>query len=107
MEQEKHSKMREFIKETLRLFLSVLLIVLPIRFFIAQPFIVSGASMVPTFHDGEYLIVDQISYRFEEPERGEVIIFKYPNDTSKYYIKRIIGLPGENIKVIGSEVTIT
>jgi signal peptidase I len=70
-----------------------------IRIFIAEPFVVSGSSMVPNFHNREYLVVDKISYRFHEPERGDVIIFRYPKDTSQYFIKRIIGLPGETIKI--------
>ncbi|MEJ0002065.1 MAG: signal peptidase I [bacterium] len=64
---------------------------MPIRMFIAQPFIVSGSSMVPTFEDGQYLIVDEISYRFDAPKRDDVVVFKYPNDTTKFFIKRIIG----------------
>ncbi|HEY4504381.1 MAG TPA: signal peptidase I [Candidatus Paceibacterota bacterium] len=72
-----------------------LTIVIPIRFFIVQPFIVQGASMVPTFQNGDYLIVDEISYHFNEPKRGDVIIFKYPKDTSKYFIKRVEGMPGD------------
>lgn len=84
-----------------------LIIVLPIRMFIAQPFIVSGASMEETFHTGEYLIVDQVSYRFEKPVRGDVIIFRYPRDPSKFFIKRVIGLPGDTVKIDGNVVTIT
>ena len=72
--------------EIVRFSLIAILIVVPIRFFIAQPFIVSGASMEPNFHSGEYLIVDQVSYYFNQPSRGEVIIFKYPRDPSKYFI---------------------
>lgn len=93
--------------DTFRFLLIALLIVLPVRFFIAQPFIVSGASMETTFSTGEYLIVDQLTYRFEEPRRGDVIIFKYPKDTSKYFIKRIIGLPGDTIAISGHTVTIS
>ena len=80
-------------------------IVLPIRYFIAQPFLVSGPSMDPTFHDKDYLIVDEISYRFEAPKRGEVIVFKRPGE-SKYLIKRIVGLPKETIELLGETVTI-
>lgn len=83
-----------------------LLIVLPIRWYVAQPFIVSGASMEETFHNNDYLIVDQVSYRFEEPKRGDVIIFRYPRDHSEYFIKRVIGLPGETIAIKGQSVTI-
>ncbi len=84
-----------------------LIIVIPIRTYIAQPFIVSGESMVPTFQDGQYLIVDEISYRMGHVNRGDVVIFKYPLDTSRYFIKRIIGLPGEQIEISGKSVKIT
>ena len=83
-----------------------LAIVLPIRFFVAQPFIVNGASMEPTFHDGEYLIVDELSYFLRSPKRGEVIVFRYPKDPSQFFIKRIIGLPGETIIVENGTVAI-
>lgn len=83
-----------------------LLIVVPLRLFVAQPFIVSGQSMVPTFHDKEYLLVDQISYRFSEPHRGDVIVFQYPRNPSRYFIKRVIGLPGEVIEFQGDSVII-
>jgi signal peptidase I len=99
-------KPRHPIIEIVQFALIALLIVLPIRMFIAQPFIVSGASMEETFHTGEYLIVDQVTYRFHEPTRGDVIIFRYPRDPSKFFIKRIIGLPGDTITIDGSTVTI-
>lgn len=83
-----------------------LLVVIPIRTFVAQPFVVSGSSMVPTFQNADYLIVDEISYRFEEPARGDVIIFKYPKDQTKYFIKRVIGLPGETVVIQSNIVTI-
>lgn len=92
--------------EIVRFALIALIIVIPIRWFVAQPFIVSGASMENTFHNGEYLIVDQISYYFEEPKRGDVIIFRYPHDPSKFFIKRIIGIPGDTVKIDGNVVTI-
>lgn len=60
--------------------------------------------MEPNFMDGDYLVVDEISYRFKEPKRGDVIVFKYPKDPSQYYIKRIVGLPDENIKINGQNV---
>ncbi len=97
---------QSFIGEILNFALVALLIVLPIRMFVAQPFIVSGASMESTFSTGQYLIVDQISYRFEEPTRGEVIIFRYPKDPSKFFIKRIIGVPGDTVDIQGNIVTI-
>ena len=93
--------------ELIQFFLLALLIVVPIRFFVAQPFIVSGASMDDTFHHGQYLIVDQVSYRLDDPNRGDVVIFRYPNDPSKYFIKRVIGVPGDTISIVDSTVTLT
>ena len=93
--------------ELARFALLALVIVIPIRIFVAQPFVVSGSSMVPTFENGQYLIVDEISYRFENPKRDDVIVFRYPDDTTKFFIKRIIGLPGETVDIKGSAVTIT
>lgn len=95
------------LKEIAILVVLVVLIVLPVRVFIAQPFIVDGESMFPTFHDRDYLIVDELSYRFSEPVRGDVIIFRYPNDPSLFYIKRIIGLPGETLHISRGAVSIT
>ncbi len=93
--------------ELVRFTLLAIAIVIPIRVFIAQPFIVSGSSMFPTFEDGQYLIIDEISYRLESPKRDDVIVFKYPNDPSKYFIKRIIGLPDETVDIKGNTVTIS
>lgn len=81
-------------------------IVLPIRTWVAQPFIVSGASMEPNFHDGEYLIIDELSYQFKEPGRGEVIVFRFPLNPREFFIKRIIGLPGETVEIKNGSVTI-
>ncbi|MFA5934167.1 MAG: signal peptidase I [Candidatus Paceibacterota bacterium] len=83
------------------------IIVVPLRMFVAQPFIVSGASMYPTFDDKEYLIVDEISYHLSDPSRGDVAIFRYPKDPSKFFIKRVIGLPGDTIDIQNGKVTIT
>ncbi|HEY4500619.1 MAG TPA: signal peptidase I [Candidatus Paceibacterota bacterium] len=96
-----------FWKEIVYYIIFALLIVIPIRVWIAQPFIVNGSSMDSTFLDGEYLIVDELSYHFREPERGAVLIFKYPEDPSKYFIKRLIGLPGETIDIKSDTVTVT
>lgn len=95
-----------FFKEVIKFALLALIIVVPIRLYIAQPYIVAGASMDPNFATGNYLIVDQLSYYFENPKRGDVIVFRFPGDTSKFFIKRIIGLPGETITLDGTRVII-
>ncbi len=77
-----------------------------IRFFIAAPYIVSGASMSPTFENYHYLIIDRISYDLGEPHRGDVIVFDLPENTSRALIKRVIGLPGETVAVQGNAVII-
>lgn len=94
-------------REIVTFIVLAVLIVVPIRIFIAQPFVVEGASMHPTFESTDYLIVDQLSYRFNDPLRGEVIVFRYPNKPSVFYIKRIIGLPGETVDITRGIVTIT
>jgi signal peptidase I len=91
-------KFLDSVFELLRIVILALIIVLPIRFFIFQPFIVKGASMEPNFREGDYLIVDEISYRFREPKRGEVVVVKSPLSPSRF-IKRIVGLPGEKIEI--------
>jgi signal peptidase I len=96
-----------FWKELFKLLLLALVVVVPFRLYVAQPFIVDGASMDPTFHTGEYLIVDELSYHFKTPERGSVLIFRYPKDPKKYFIKRVIGLPGEMLSINEGVVTIT
>jgi len=95
-----------FVKDIIKFTLLSLIVVIPIRVFIAQPFLVSGSSMSPTFHDGEYLIIDEVSYYLDKPERGDVIVFKYPYDRSKYFIKRIIGLPNETVDIDYGRITI-
>ena len=79
---------------------------LVIRFFVAAPYIVSGSSMEPTFFNLHYLIVDRLSYDFESPQRGDVIVFDLPQDTSRALIKRVIGLPGETVVITGNAVTV-
>ncbi len=93
--------------ELIQVALIVTAIVLPIRYFLVQPFYVKGASMEPNFEDKQYLIIDEITYRVREPKRGEICVFRYPNDPSQFFIKRIIGLPGETIDISGGRVTVT
>jgi signal peptidase I len=95
-----------FIWELIKVLVLALVIIVPLRVFIAEPFIVSGSSMVPNFHNREYLIIDKITYRFTEPNRGDVIVFKYPKNPSQYFIKRIIGLPGEKLEVKDGHVIV-
>lgn len=95
-----------FVWEVSKIVIVALLIVVPIRYFIFQPFFVRGQSMEPSFFNGDYLIIDEISYQFRAPQRGEVVVFKYPNDPSQRYIKRIIGLPGETLEIKSGEIYI-
>lgn len=87
------------VKEIAEVVLIALVTVVIIRHYVAQPFLVSGASMEPTFSDGNYLLIDEITYRFREPARGEVVVFRYPLDRKVYFIKRIIGLPGDRVTI--------
>lgn len=96
-----------FFSEIIETVIIAAIIVIPIRYFIFQPFLVKGASMEPTFSTGDYLLVDEISYRFQLPQRGEIIVFKYPGNPSSKFIKRIIGLPGEKIEFRYSQIIIT
>jgi signal peptidase I len=95
-----------FIWEIIKIVIIALLIVIPIRYFLFQPFLVRGQSMEPNFENGDYLIIDEISYRLKEPQRGEVIVFRYPDQPSQRFIKRIIGLPGETIEIKDGKVMI-
>ncbi|MFA6463838.1 MAG: signal peptidase I [Candidatus Paceibacterota bacterium] len=98
--------LKGFLKDVIDIALLVIFVLLPIRLFIAQPFVVVGTSMYPTFYNGDYLIIDEISYRFNGPQRGDVIVFRPPPAPKDHYIKRVIGLPGETVKVDGNTVTI-
>ncbi len=89
-----------------KVILFALLIAIPIRYFIAQPFIVRGQSMEASFEDGQYLVIDEVTYRFQDPKRGDVVVFRYPNNPSEFFIKRIIGLPGEEVSIKNGVITI-
>ena len=102
----RNSNLRQSLWEFVKFTAIAAIIIIPIRLWVAQPFIVSGSSMVPNFENGEYLIVDEFSYHFRGPARGEIIIFRYPNNPSKFFIKRIIGLPNETIEINNGEIRI-
>lgn len=118
----KPAKKEEGLWDLIKFIVILVAIIVPFRMYIAQPFIVHGASMYPTFNGGkevvngkimgtgrfgDYLIVDELSYLLRQPKRGEVIIFRNPKDTSQFFIKRIIGLPGETVRVGAGRTLIT
>lgn len=107
----------DFLWELAKVVILSLAIIVPVRYFLFQPFYVRGASMEPNFYDHEYLIIDEISYGirvpfsdvffpFGNPTRGEIIVFHYPRDPRQFFIKRVIGLPGETVVISQGVVTI-
>jgi len=107
VEEKGFKKYISFTWDLFKIGLIALVIVLPIRYFLFQPFIVKGESMAPNFETGDYLIVDEITYRFSDPQRGDVVVFKYPKDATQRFIKRVIGIPGETVAVKDGQVSIT
>jgi len=95
-----------FVWDFLKVLIIALVIILPVRYFVFQPFIVSGSSMEPNFSNGQYLIIDEISTYFFQPQRGQVVVVRYPKKPSEFFIKRIIGLPGEQIQIDNGRVTV-
>ncbi len=95
------------LKEIALFIVLALIVVPPIRIFVAQPFVVDGESMHPTFENADYLIVDELTYHFHTPQRGDVVVFRAPPNPKVFYIKRIIGLPGETVHISSGKVTIT
>jgi signal peptidase I len=95
-----------FLWDLLKTGVIVFLIAFSIRYFLIQPFIVEGNSMLPNFVDQEYLLAEKISYIISQPKRGDVVIFKPPVNPSQNYIKRIVGLPGETVEIASNTVTI-
>lgn len=92
-------RLGEFFLDILEVFVTSFAIFLFVYLLILQPHKIKGNSMEPNFHDGEYLLTDKLSYRFKEPARGDVIVFKPPVSQEDEYIKRIIALPGETISI--------
>ena len=95
-----------FLFDLAKTFVVVMLIAFAIRYFVIQPFVVDGDSMMPTFVNNEYLIAEKISYDFTQPSRGDIVIFRYPKNPSIIYIKRVIGLPGETVTIKDGKVYI-
>ena len=101
--------MRQLFASILEILETLVIVLVSIYFvysFIAQPFLVQGASMEPNFESGDYLLVDEVTYRFREPERGEVVVFRNPANENEFYIKRVVGLPGETVIIQDGQVTI-
>jgi len=101
-QKRKHGMLVELLKYTIVAFI----IIVPIRIYVAQPFVVSGESMSPTFDPGDYLVINKLAYLHAGPQRGDVIIFRYPLDPSMFYIKRVVGLPGETVELNNGVISI-
>lgn len=87
----------ELIFDLLKTGLVVFVLAFVLRYFLIQPFLVDGQSMMPNYHNKEYLLVEKLSYLLNEPKRGDVVVFRYPKNPNISYIKRIIGLPNETV----------
>ncbi|MEI7890665.1 MAG: signal peptidase I [bacterium] len=122
-EEEEFYGVGSFIWEVVKVFFWAIIIIVPIRIFLFQPFFVQGASMEPNFKDGDYLIVNELGYKqtdinpfgmahfftvgsFKKLSRLDVVVFRYPRDPKQFFIKRVIGLPGEKVKVEAGRVTV-
>lgn len=94
------------IKEYVKAAVVALLLALFIRTYVSQAFKIPSESMVPTLLVGDHLLINKMLYRFEKPERKDIMVFKYPLDRSRDFVKRLIGLPGETIEMKGNTVYI-
>ncbi len=122
IDDERYYGVGSFILEIIKIVILAFIIIVPIRIFLFQPFFVQGDSMKPNFEDSQYLIINELGYKeteigltgkslfvikpFKKIDRHKVIVFRYPLDPSKYFIKRVIGLPGEKIEIKNGKVTI-
>jgi len=122
IEMKKYYGVGGFLLEIIKVVLLAFIIIVPIRVFLFQPFFVQGASMEPNFEDSNYLIVNELGYKktafnldgkniftitpFKEPARGNVVVFRYPKNHAQFFIKRVIGLPGEKVQIKNGEVII-
>lgn len=121
-EQNTQESMKDFIVEVVKMFFLALLVIVPVRMFLFQPFIVRGSSMEPNFHEKQYLIINEFGYKNtpvglfghtlftvqprKEFSRGDIVVFRAPVDNKQYYIKRVVGLPGETVEIKNGAVTV-
>lgn len=121
-EPSQYESVGSFIFEIVKIFILAFIIIVPIRMFLFQPFFVQGASMEPNFENNEYLIINELGYKetkvgigsrdiftvgdFKEFKREEIAVFKYPKNPSQFFIKRVIGLPGEKIELKNGKIKI-
>lgn len=103
---ETKSSKKSFLRETVESILIAAILAVIIRFFIIEPFYIPSGSMEPTLQVNDRIVVSKVSYYFEDPERGDVVVFKYPKDTSRNFVKRLIGKPGETIELKGGNLYI-
>ena len=101
---DRATKVKKELIEYAKAILTAVVLAAIIMTFVAQSFYVDGMSMEPNYHHGERMIVDKISYRFSDPKRGDVIVFRYPLDTSQRFVKRVIGIPGDTVEIKSYEV---
>ncbi|MDP1833309.1 MAG: signal peptidase I [Candidatus Moranbacteria bacterium] len=122
IQDERYYGVGGFIIEIVKIFILAFVIIVPIRVFLFQPFFVQGASMEPNFKNNQYLIVNEFGYKktdvgadgktfftvepFKELKRQDVVVFRYPKNPTQFFIKRVIGLPGEKVEIKDGKVII-
>ncbi len=97
---------RIVLAELIKIVCVVAIVVWLVQYFLFRPFTVKGASMEPNYETRQYLIIDKITYRFNEPQRGDVVVLRRNDDTREYFLKRVVALPGERIRIQHGKVTI-
>ena len=122
IQDERYYSVGAFVLEIIKIVILAFVIIVPIRAFLFQPFFVQGASMEPNFENSEYLIVNEFGYKktdvefagekfftvepFKELKRQEVVVFRYPKNPTQFFIKRVIGLPGEKVEIKDNKVIV-
>jgi signal peptidase I len=105
-DEQPKSRTSSALRELAETILFTLLIYLLVRTFVLENYRVQGGSMNPTLESGQYLVVDKLSYRLHEPQRGDIIVLRDPHRPDRKLIKRIVGLPGEVVEVEGGQLRI-